>query len=188
MAKMVYQAKKGGCPMRLNILWGGTLLVLLTTGCSLTYRAGIYPIPPDLRVREFQGQGEPIAIKNGAKDGKVYIGTASPYSYYADLNQLTDVTVSFLGAELSKRGFSLQGDAPKSITLNVIGMDLTYTIGVYHCRAKIEYIRSDGYKQLFFPYNASGLQERACNGTITRGIAELLNDEKFIDFLKSKER
>ena len=67
-------------------------------------------------------------------------------------------------------------------------MDLSYTIGVYHCRAKIGYARSDGYKQLFYPYNASGLQDRACNGTITRGIAELLNDEKLIDFLKSKER
>lgn len=41
-------------PMRLNNLCGITLIVFLTMGCSVTYRAEIYPIPPYLQVNEFQ--------------------------------------------------------------------------------------------------------------------------------------
>jgi hypothetical protein len=174
--------------MRLTILGAITLFVFLTAGCSITYRAGIYPIPPDLKVKEFQGRGEAISIKNGAIEGKVYIGTADPYSYYADLKQVTDLTVSFLGGELSKRGFSVKMDAIKSITLNITGVNLTYTIGVYHCNVKMEYTTSEGYRQLLFPYNSSGLYNRACNGAITKGVADLLNNERLIDFLESKER
>ncbi len=173
--------------MRLNILFGVTLFVFLTTGCSITYRAGIYPIPSDLKVKEFQGQREAISLKSEATEGKVYIGTADPYSYYADLKQVSDLTVSFLGGELSKRGFSVMSDAPKSITLNVTGINLTYTIGVYHCNVKMEYATNEGHRQLLFPYNSSGLYNRACNGAIMKGVADLLNDQNLIDFLKSKE-
>lgn len=174
--------------MRLNILCGLTIFAFLTTGCSITYRAGIYPIPSDLKVDEFQGEGEPVSINSEAIEGVKYIGTASPYSHYADIKQVTDVTVSFLGAELSKRGFSVQRDAKKSITLNVTEMNLTYTIGSYHCNMKIEYATSDGYKRIFYPYNSGGTYNRACNGAITRGVVDLLNDKKLIDFLKSRER
>ncbi len=174
--------------MRLNIFCGLTILAVLTTGCSVTYRAGIYPIPSDFKVNEFQDEGEPISIKNEAAEGAKYIGTASPYDHYADIKQVTDVTVSFLGAELSKRGFSVQRDAIRSIALNVTEMNLTYTIGVYRCNMKIEYATSDGYKRMIFPYNSGATYSRACNGAITRGVVDLLNDRRLIDFLKSKEK
>ncbi len=174
--------------MRLNILCALTIFALLMTGCSITYRAGIYPIPADLKVNEFQGEGEPISINSEAIEGVKYIGTASPYSHYADMKQVTDVTASFLGAELSKRGFSVQRDAIKSITLNVSQMNLTYTIAVYHCTMELEYATSDGYKRIISPYNSGGTYNRACNGAITRGVVDLLNDSKLIDFLKRKER
>lgn len=57
--------------MRLNNLCGVTLLVFLTIGCSVTYRAQIYSIPSDLQVNEFQGQGEAVSIKNEAREGVV---------------------------------------------------------------------------------------------------------------------
>jgi hypothetical protein len=167
---------------------GVTTFAFLMTGCSITYRAGIYPIPSDLKVKEFRGEGEFISINNEAAEGAKYIGTASPYTHYADMKQVTDVTASFLGAELSKRGFSVQRDAIKTITLNVIEVNLTYTIAVYHCNMKMEYATSDGYKRIIFPYNSGGTYNRACNGAVTRGIVDLLNDSKLIDFLKSKER
>lgn len=168
-----------------KVLCGLTLFVLLTTGCAWTYRAEIYPIPPDLKVKEFKGQGEAISIKSEPIEGLVNIGNAHSSSYYADLKQVTDVTVSFLTEELSKRGFLVQRDVPKSITLNVTGMNLALTIGSCHCTMRIEYATSDGRRRIFSPYNSSTLYPRACNGALTKGIADLLNDEKLINFLIS---
>ena len=186
--------------MRLNNLCGVTLIVFLTMGCSVTYRAGIYPIPPYLQVNEFQGQGEAISIKNEAREGVVhientlpiggeyYLGEPDVYHYYADLKQVTDVTVSFLAEELSKKGFSVRRDALKSITLNVTGINLAYMYPYYHCIIEMEYTISDGFKQTVSAYHTSNRYARACNGAITRGVVDLLNDEELIGFLKSKER
>jgi hypothetical protein len=165
---------------------GLAVTVLLMTGCTLTYRAGVYPIPPDMKVKEFQGKGEAISIKSAAIEGVVYIGTVNPYTYYTDIKQVTDVAISLFAEELSKRGFSIQKDAVKTITLNVTGVNITYTIGSYHCNMKIEYSTSDGYRRIFFPYNSSGLYNRACNGAITKGVAGLLNDERLIEFLRKQ--
>ena len=174
--------------MRLNILCGLMIFAFLMTGCSITYRAAIYAIPPDLKVKEFQGEGEPISIKGEAIEGVVFIGNPSPYSYYADMKQVTDVAVSFLGAELSKRGFSVQRDGIKSITLNVTEMNLAYTIGSFHCNMKMEYATSDGSSRIIFPYNSGATYKRACNGAITKGVVDLLNDKKLIDTLKSEKK
>jgi hypothetical protein len=186
--------------MRLNNLCGVTLIVFLTMGCSVTYRAEIYPIPPDLQVNWSQGQGEAISIKNEAREGLVhientlpvggeyYLGEPDVYHYYADLKQVTDVTVSFLTEELSKRGFSVRGDASKSITLNVTGVNLAYIFPSFHCIIEMEYRMSDGFNQTVSAYHSSNRYDRACNGAITRGVVDLLNDEELIDFLKSKEK
>jgi len=174
--------------MQLYNLCGVTSLVFLMTGCSMTYRAGIHPIPSDLKVKEFQGEGEPISIKSEAIEGVVFAGKSSAYSYYSDMKQVTDVTVSFLGAELSKRGFSVQRDVTKSITLNVTEMNLAYTLGSNHCNMKMEYAMSDGYNRIIFPYNSGSTYKRACDGAITKGVVDLLNDKKFIDFLKSEKK
>ncbi len=174
--------------MRLNILYGLTLFVFLTTSCTITYRAGIYPIPPDLKVKEFQGQGEAISIEGKAKKGKTHIGDTNVYTYYADLKQVTDVTVSFLTEELSKRGFLVQRDVPKSITLNVTKMKITYSFGSYHCFMNIEYTTSGGHRRIFSQYDSSGVYDRACTGAITKGVVDLLNDKRLIDFLQSKDK
>ena len=186
--------------MRLNNLCGVTLIVFLTMGCSVTYRAEIFPIPPYLEVNEFQGEGEAISIKNEAREGVVhikntlfvggeyYVGEPDVYHYYADLKQVTDVTVSFLAEELSKKGFLVRGDASKSISLNVTGINLAYIFPSFHCFIEMEYRISDGFNQTVSAYHSSDRYARACNGAITRGVVELLNDEDLIDFLKSKER
>jgi hypothetical protein len=153
----------------------------------MTYRAGIYPIPPDLKIKEFQGEGEAVSIKSGAIEEVVFIGETI-FNYYADIKQVNDVAVSLLGEELSKRGFSVQRDAPKSITLNVTQINLEYMIISYRCDLKIEYSTSDGYRRIFFSDNSSGRYNKACNGAITRGVVDLLNDRKLIDFLKRKEK
>jgi len=186
--------------MRLNNLCGVTLIVFLTMGCSVIYRAEIYPIPPYLQVNEFQGQGEAISIKNETREGLVhienilhvggeyYVGEPDIYHYYADLKQVTDVAVSFLAEELSKKGFSVQRDASKSITLNVTGINLAYFFPYYHCIIKMKYTTSGGYNQTVSAYHSANRYARACNGAITTGVVDLLNDEELIDFLKSEER
>ena len=186
--------------MRLNNLCGVALLVFLTMGCSVTYRAVREPIPPFLQVDEFQGQGETISIKNEAKEGVVRIGNTLPigdtnylgepdiYRYYVDLKQVTDVTISFLAEELSRRGFSVRGDVSKSITLNVTAINLAYIYPYYQCFIEMEYTTSDGANQTISSSHASNRYARACNGAITRGVVDLLNDEELVDFLESKER
>ena len=186
--------------MRLNKLCGVTLIVFLTMGCSEIYRAEIYPIPPYLQVNEFQGQGEAISIKNEAAErvvyienilhvgGEYYLGEPDVYHYYADLKQVTNVAVSFLSEELSKKGFSVQRDASKSITLNVTGINLAYFFPYYHCIIKMKYTISGGFSQTVSTYHAADRYARACNGAIMRGVVDLLKDEELIDFFKSKER
>jgi len=186
--------------MRLYSLYGVTLFIFLTMGCSVTYRAGIEPIPPSLQVDEFQGQGEAISIKNEAKEGVVRIGNTLPigdtnylgepdiYRYYVDLSQVTDVTISFLAEELSKKGFLVRGDAPKRITLNVTEINLAYMYPYYQCFIEMEYMTSDGIKETISASHATNRYARACNGAIIRGVVDLLNDEELIDCLKSKER
>ncbi|HVP76646.1 MAG TPA: hypothetical protein VMV04_02015 [Thermodesulfobacteriota bacterium] len=191
--------------MRLYSLYGVTLLVFLTMGCSVTYRAAMEPIPPSLQVDKFQGQGEAISIKNEAREGVVPIGKTLPMEgeeyvvgepdirhYSTDLKQVTDVTASFLAEELSKRGFSVWGDASKSITLNVTGIYLAYfnpyLSSFYHCLIEMEYTTSDGRNKTVRGSHLSDYYARACNGAIMRGVVDLLNDQELIDFLTSKER
>ncbi len=192
--------------MRLNNLCGVTLLVFLTMGCSVTYRAEIYSIPSYLQVKEFQGQGEAISIKNGAREGVVPIRGTLPMEgqeyvvgepdivrYFTDLKQVTDVTASLLTEELSRKGFSVRGDASKSITLNVTGIYLAYTAvysanPLYRCLIETEYKTSDGYNKKVRASNSSDYYARACNSAIMSGVIDLLNDEELIDFLESKER
>jgi hypothetical protein len=195
-----YKKPKKEEPVRLSILYGIALFVFLTAGCSVTYRAGISPILPYLQVNEFQGQGEAISVKNEAREGVAhientlpigdayYLGEPDIYDYYADLKQVTDVTVSFLVEELSKKGFSVRGDAPKSITLNVTGINLAFMYPYYHCMIEMKYTTSDGFNQAISAYDLSNRYPKACNRAITRGVVDLLNDEELIDFLKSKEK
>lgn len=173
----------------MSIVYGITLFVFLTTGCAKTYRAAIYPIPPVFKVKEFQGQGEAVSIRSEPMEGEIFIGTiGGSRSYYADIKQVSDVIASFLAEELSKRGFLVQRDAPKSITLNVYKINLGIYLELYRCNIKMFYRTSDGFGREFLAYNAGWNPDRACNGAITRGVADLLNDEKLIDFLKSSER
>ncbi len=192
--------------MRLNNLCGVTLLVFLTMGCSVTYRAEIYSIPSYLQVKEFQGQGEAVSIKNEAKEGVVPIRRTLPTEgqeyvvgepdivrYFTDLKQVTDVTASLLAEELSRKGFSVRGDASKSITLNVTGIYLAYTAVYsmypsYRCFIEMEYTTSDGYKKAVRASHLSDYYAMACNSAIMSGVVDLLNDERLIDFLESKER
>ena len=179
------------------ILFGVALFLYLTTGCSVTYRARIYPIPPDLEV-EFQGEGEAVSIKNEAKEGVVPIGrtlpTGSEYvlgepdikRYFTDLKQVTDVTASLLAEELSKKGFSVRRDASKSITLNVTRIYLLYIYPSYQCVIEMEYTTSDGYNQTVRDGQLSDHYPSACNGAIMRGVVDLLNDEELRDFLRKK--
>jgi hypothetical protein len=192
--------------MRLTNLCGVTLLVFLTMGCSVTYRAGIYPIPPDLQVNEFQSHGEAVSIKSEAKEGLVPIGRTLPMGgeeyvvgdpdidrYFADLKQVTDVSASLLAEELSKKGFSVRGDASKSIILKVTGIFLAYyalysTYPSFFCLIEMEYATSDKHNKTIRATQLSNHYARACDGAITRGVVDLLNDEELIDFLESKER
>ncbi len=192
--------------MRLNILYRLTLFVFLTAGCTVTYRAGIYPIPPDLQVNEFQSQGEAVSIKSEAKEGLVPIGRTLPMGgeeyvvgdpdidrYFADLKQVTDVTASLLAEELSKKGFSVRGDASKSITLRVTGIFLAYyalysTYPSFFCLIEMEYTTSNKYNKTIRASQLSNHYAKACNGAITSGVVNLLNDEAFMEFFKNKER
>ncbi len=191
--------------MRSFNLYGVTLFVFLTMGCSVTYRAVIEPIPPSLQVDEFQGQGEAISIKNQAREGVVPIGRTLPMEgenyvvgdpdarhYFADLKQVTDVTASVLAEELSEKGFSVRRDASKSITLNVTGIYLAYfnpyLSSFYFCLIEMEYKTSDGHNRTARGNHRSDHYAEACNGAITGGVVDLLSDEELIDFLKSKEK
>lgn len=188
------------------ILAGVTSLVFLITGCAVTYRAGVYPIPPDLKVNEFQGEGEAISIKNGAREGVVPIGRTLPMEgeeyfvgdpeinrYFTDLKQVTDVTAFLLAEELSKKGFSVRGDASKSITLMVTGIYLAYiyaltnTYPYYRCLIEMEYMTSDGHNRTIRASDLSDHYARACNSALMSGVVDLLNDEELIDFLRKRD-
>jgi hypothetical protein len=166
----------------------------------VTYRAEKYAIPSDLRVNEFQGQGEAVSIKNEAREGVVPIGRTLPMEgeeyvvgdpdarhYFTDLKQVTDVAASVVAEELSKNGFSVRGDASKSITLNVTGIYLAYfnpyLSSFYFCLIEMEYKTSDGHNKTVRGNHLSDHYAEACNGAIMSGVVDLLNDEKLIDFL-----
>jgi len=188
--------------MELKNLCRVMLLVFLMMGCSVTYRAKIYPIPSYLQVNDFQGQGEAVSIKNEAREGVVPIGRTLPIGggeyvlgepdikhYFTDLKQVTDVTASLLAEELSKKGFSVRGDASKGITLNVTRIYLLlYVLSPsYTCVIEMEYTARDRHNKTGRASHSSDHYADACNGAIMKGVVDLLNDEELIDFLKRKE-
>ncbi len=126
-------------------------------------------------------------------EGEEYVvGEPDINRYSTDLKQVTDVTASFLAEELSKKGFSVRGDASKSITLNVTGIYLAYENPSdmnpsYHCLIEMECKTSDGRNKTVRDSHLSDHHARACNGAITKAVVDLLNDNELIDFLKRKE-
>jgi hypothetical protein len=114
--------------------------------------------------------------------------------YYANLREMTDTAVSLLSQELSKRGMTVKdigNDKPKILKLTVTRIHVTpinaplYFTGM-GCRATVHLSveTGDGHKRDYSTTNDASYPERACDGSISKVIANVLNDSSFIEYLK----
>lgn len=169
------------------------LTIFSWIGCAYHYRATMYPVPTGT-VQEFSGANT-VSIKNFCEQKKPFLmESALGDRYYADLVQATDIAVQVLEDELVKRGFQTAEQGQKEIKLAIesITYSRTYYVYFYTFRATTTLLveTGDGSKRRFNGYNVGGdmsLPWRSCDGSITKAVAAMLNDENIIRYLTENE-
>ena len=161
-------------------------------GCAYHYKATMYPVP-DGSVQEFRGAST-ISIKNFCEQTKPvkmenFLGDRT----YADLVQATDIAIQVLEEELIKNGFSIDEMAEKEIKMSIenISYSRTYFVYFYTFRATTTLLveTGEGYKRRYNGYNVGGSMDKAyrtCDGSITKAVASMLNDQNIINYLTEK--
>ena len=159
-------------------------LGLILSGCAQSYRAEVYPIASSLITSQFSGSG-PVSIKNEATEGRIQIGgpNSAGYTFWGDLRQITDTAISLLSGELSNRGFLVEKDASKILKVKVIETRISQDMGT-RCSMQFYVETADGYKRVYSAFNSGFTHTRTCDGTITKAVADVLNDSKIIEYLK----
>jgi uncharacterized lipoprotein YajG len=160
------------------------LAMVMLIGCTKHYTAGIYPIPSEFLKTEFASKSTITLINDyGEKPYNVRMGVTDAYTYYGDLKQITEVSVTLLSEELAKRGMIVKTNGDKTIRLKVKNMFIVYHFYVFRATIVLSVEATNGYSREFAETNSSGLYQRSLDGAISRVIAAVLNDEDIVKYL-----
>ena len=159
-------------------------MVSLLFGCARIYRPGIYPIPKELLTTKFTSKSTVTLINDyGEKSYNICIGATETYTFYGDLRQITEVSVTLLSEELTKRGMIVRTDGDKTIRLKIRNMFGVYHIGIFRASMVLSVAVANGYLRDFFETNSSWNYQRSFDGAISKVIAAVLNDENIVKYL-----
>ncbi len=161
-----------------------SVIMMMLIGCTKHYTAGIYPIPRELLKAEFESKSTITLINDyGEKSYNIQMGVTDAYTYYGDLKQITEVSVTLLSEELAKRGMVVKTNGDKTIRLKVKNMFIVYHFYVYRATIVLSVETTNGYSREFAETNSSGVYQRSLDGAISRVIAAVLNDEDIVKYL-----
>ena len=159
-------------------------LLFFPFGCTHYYVPKQHPVAPGL-VPDFSSN-EPVAVSNGHKTGKMsLIGTQGAHKWMGDVQLWTDTAVGVLKNELQIRSISVTGDASKELTLTVTHANIYWGFASIRCIVTLEVETGEGYHKTFEGNNTSPWTlYRACDGSVTRAVEAMLNDEEILKYLK----
>ncbi len=157
---------------------------IIISACTVSYRAELYPTPSSLITSQFSGSGS-VSLKNEASAGRIPIGgpNSAGTTFHGDLRQITDIAISSLTSELNSRGFTVEENASKALKLKIVETRIVQEMGT-RCTMQLSVETADGYKRAYSIYNSGFTHTRTCDGAISKGVAEILNDSKIIEYLK----
>jgi len=142
------------------------------------------PIPKELLKTDFTGKSTITLINDyGEKASKILIETTETNSYYGDLRQITGASITLLSEELTKRGMLVQANGDKMISLRVKNMFGDYQIGVFRTSIILSVAAANGYSREFVETNSAWNYQSSFDGTISKVIAAVLNDENIVKYL-----
>ena len=168
------------------------LAIFSWIGCTYHYRATMYPIPPE-NVQEFNGTST-LSIKNCCEQKEPFLmENLMGEKYVADLVQATDIAIQVLENTLIEKGFRIDemGEKEIKMTIENINYNRIYFYYFYIIRATTTLLveTGNGYKKRYNGYNKGGSMGppyRSCDGSITKAVEAMLNDQNIIKYLTEK--
>jgi hypothetical protein len=180
-------SRKGG-QMRDLPIYAYSFFVVFILTASLTGCA--YHIPPkpqqvnSKNIQEFNSVKAFHIINNQPSKDELTIGTSLGRRFYSSLHEFSDAAVELLTSELTKRGMTSSIDATKVLKLSVLDAQLTERGFRWNCAVSMKMETDEGYTAEFKANNLTPSMERVCGGAITLAITKIMNDQKFINYLK----
>jgi uncharacterized lipoprotein YajG len=161
----------------------GILQLFLLGGCAQNYEAGIYPVPSALISSQLDGGGT-VALENSAEEGKVLLGgpDVAGFTYWGDLQQITDTVVFALSSELRSRGFRVEENAPVRLDIKLDRVQIVQEART-QCELSLQLHAGDCDEHRYCVQNSGFGYPKACDGAIAKAVVIILNDPKVIEYL-----
>ncbi len=166
------------------ILFVVFVLTVALTGCKNHHFPPIpQPVNPE-RIQKFKSTKMFVIINNQPSKDKLLIGKTFGHRFYSSLHEYSDAAVKLLARELKKRGMTSADDAAKVLKLSVSYAQLVDKNYRYYCSVSMTVETDEGYNLDSKANHQSSSIQKVCGGAITVAITNILNDEKFINYLK----
>lgn len=158
--------------------------IVFAAGCS-----HVYTPKPSVRmepIKEFTGTGD-IALKNDqSSTDRVVIMKNMGHTWFTDLHACTDVVIERTKTELEKRGMHVAGDATKTLSISVVSISTQVGAIKIETQLVMRVATGSGYTTKYVAQNNSEMMAmipRQCDGAIMRGVNQMLNDPKIVEYL-----
>lgn len=156
---------------------GGTVLIKASDDRH-QIKQSILPLKPGklINIKAYYSSPEPVTIyehSNGTK-------------WEGDLKQYTDVIVSILAKELSKRGVRATPQTLNSLTIKVSEVYAPKKAQAFDkaIALKLEVIKGDGKTTTInTTYRTPGSASQALDGAINTAITQMLNSKAIVDYI-----
>ncbi|MDP8266460.1 MAG: hypothetical protein P9M07_05880 [Candidatus Aceula meridiana] len=147
------------------------LMCLFFVGCASVPKA--LPMKREM-LPNFRVSSE-IAIKNVSED--------------KELKPWTNSIVEFLSSELKKRGAIITDNAQIVLKVDLTKRDQNQFYAYWATKCTISFFveTGDGYKRFLETYDVSGDIQRACDFSITKGVAAILTDSRILEYIKAEK-
>lgn len=122
-------------------------------------------------------------LVNVQDDGRrIFIG-AYTHKWWGNLNKWTESAVGVLRKELESRKVEIVEKAPKVIRLSITHANLAWRFWAVECTIKLEAHTGDGYTVHVDSLGKSVDLYDACDASVTRAIAQLLDNDHIRSYL-----
>lgn len=154
---------------------------VLVSGCTIAHQpsldvtAAAYVLPSMPRL------GEAVKLANAQAD-EVVASPASSYTFEADLRQYTEAVLASLQRELTRNGFPVDPDAPKTLQVAVVDVEMVFAKG-FRCDLNLTLKMGDDVVGIATQSASSNYYPEAIDAALADAVRRIMTHAKVLAFL-----